>query len=163
VGHDRGLHRGVPHSIERGAKLRPPISQKARHGGFTRSHHNYAMDGESSGHSGYDDSFPVDGGTIAETGLSSERCHNHHRGRQAQAHARPPTAKQGAAPRQSKLTGEQAHQQGSRYRDSIACATAEQAHTRSGEDLDGGLPLHSSSGQGGGPPANHEGAKMRLP
>jgi hypothetical protein len=54
-------------------------------------------------------------------------------------------------------TMKQAHRQASRYHILTASATTAQARIRGGEDLDGGLHLHSNSGQGGGSPASHEG------
>jgi hypothetical protein len=57
---------------------------------------------------------------------------------------------------------EKAHRRGGRYRASGTRAVAAQAHARGGEDLDGGLRLHSSLSQGGGSPASREGARMGL-
>jgi hypothetical protein len=68
VGHDRGLHRGVCHAVERRQGLRPPFSQEVRHRGFARSCHNHTMDGECSGRSGHNDGSPVDSGAVAGNG-----------------------------------------------------------------------------------------------
>jgi hypothetical protein len=46
----------------------------------------------------------------------------------------------------------QAHRQASRYRGSTTHTAIVRAYTRGGEDLDGGVRLHSSLGQGGGSP-----------
>jgi hypothetical protein len=42
-----------------------------------------------------------------ESSLPFEQCHAHHRGQQARARARQPTAEQEATPQRSKLTGKQ--------------------------------------------------------
>jgi hypothetical protein len=44
-GHNRGLHRGVPHGIKWGRELQPPLSQKAGHGCFARSGRNHTIHG----------------------------------------------------------------------------------------------------------------------
>jgi hypothetical protein len=63
VGHDRELYREVPHDAKRGGEHHPPLSQKARHGGFARSHHNHTTYGERSDRSGHYDGSPADGST----------------------------------------------------------------------------------------------------
>jgi hypothetical protein len=50
------------HQLHDGGELQPPLSQKARHGGFARSYCNHTMEGE---HSGHDDGSFRDGGTAA--------------------------------------------------------------------------------------------------
>jgi hypothetical protein len=63
AGHDRGLRRGVPHSVKWGGGLWPTLSQEMRHGGSACSHRNHTMDGECSSHSGHDDGSTVDTST----------------------------------------------------------------------------------------------------
>jgi hypothetical protein len=154
AGHDRGLRPVVSHGVMWGGELRLPLSQKVRHGGFACSRHNYAIDGGCSSRSGHDDSSPTDGSTASRNwplframSCSSQRAIDASPCLVAHRRAR------------DNATTKQAHRQASRYSDSTARATVERAHTRGGEDLDGGLHLHSSSGQGGGPPANHEGVQ----
>jgi hypothetical protein len=147
VDHDRGLYRGVSHTTKQGGELRPPLSQKARHGGFARSHHNHTVDGECSDHTGHDDGSPTDDGVAVKNqppframscssrGAAGVRlCLVVHRRARGNATMKP------------------AHRQLSYYHGSTARATVVRAHTRGGEDVDGGLRLHSSSGQGGGSP-----------
>jgi hypothetical protein len=65
VGHDRGLHRGVPHGFGQRREAHPPLSQKARHGGFARPRHNHVVAGEHSDHSGDDNDSNVASGVTA--------------------------------------------------------------------------------------------------
>jgi hypothetical protein len=65
VDHDRGLRRGVPHGAKRGGELRPPLFQKAQHGGFARSHHHHTVEGECFTCLGHDDGSPMDGDAVA--------------------------------------------------------------------------------------------------
>jgi hypothetical protein len=57
--HDRGLHRGGPHSVKQGRKLCPPFPQIAQHGGPICPHYKCNMEGERSSH---DKVSPTDGG-----------------------------------------------------------------------------------------------------
>jgi hypothetical protein len=147
-GHDRGLRQGVPHDVKRGGGLRSPLSQEARHGGSARSRHNHTMDGERSSHSGHDDGSTADGDTMA---ILSSLSSNATLVRRAAASASPCSTTHHQARGSTMM--KQAHRQASHYRGLAASTTAAQAHARGGEDADGGLHLHSSSGQGSGSPS----------
>jgi hypothetical protein len=71
MGHDRGLHRGVPHSFKQRRRLRPPLSQEIWHGGSAYSHHNPTVAGGCFGHPVYDDGSTAGTGTV--TGHSFEQ------------------------------------------------------------------------------------------
>jgi hypothetical protein len=155
VGHDRGCHRGVPHGAKWGGELRPPLSQKARHGGLARSSHNHTMEGERSSCSGHDDGSPTDGSAAAGNWppFRAMSCSSQGGGRVAGTSpcSTPHYQATGSAMAKPAL------QQASCYRGSITRTAAVQAHTRGREDLDCGLRLHSSSCRGGGSPSQPRG------
>jgi hypothetical protein len=115
------------------------LSQQAQHMGFTRSHHNHTKEGE---HSGHDDGSPADDGTAAENRPPFQATSRSSRGAIG---ASPCSVAHHQA--MSNATVKQARRQASRYYGSTARTTVTRAHSRGRDDLDGGLHLHSSSGQ----------------
>jgi hypothetical protein len=59
-------------------------------------------------------------------------------------------------------TVKQARRRASRYHGATARTIAAQSHTQGREDLDGGLHLHSSSGQEGGSPCQPQGGQAEA-
>jgi hypothetical protein len=141
--HDRGLHRGVGHSFKRRRGLWPPISQEARCRCSACSHHNPTVEGGHFGHPVFDDGSTTGAGTVAAKSPVL-RATSHSSGGATSACLRLATQHRAGDGAEMK----QAHRQVDDSRGPVARATEVQAYTQGGEDPDGGLHRHLSSGQG---------------
>jgi hypothetical protein len=109
VGHDKGLHRGVPHGFEHRRGLRLSLSQKARHGGASPAPIVSTSWLENNPVAQVVTMVPPPmAAPRPDTGLSFKQRRAHQEGQQAQTSARQPYTEQEATQWRNKLANKQA-------------------------------------------------------